>query len=141
MSFIEFVQPIRRGDDRGLLTVFENIGCLTNGIKRIYYLTDTKEGVGRGFHAHKALEQVAVCVAGSCRMIMDNGLEKREILLDSPGKAIRIPKMVWHEMHDFTKDCVLLVLADDVYDENDYIRNYEEFIMRIEADGKYTSSF
>ncbi|AZE77566.1 dTDP-6-deoxy-3,4-keto-hexulose isomerase [Pseudomonas synxantha] len=58
---------------------------------------------------------------------MDNGQEQREFMLDSPDKAILISKMVWHEMHDFSENCVLLVLADDYYDESDYIRDYDAF--------------
>ncbi|WP_313451084.1 sugar 3,4-ketoisomerase [Pseudomonas rhodesiae] len=127
MSFVNTFKLKVLGDERGQLFVMEGEKNLPFDIKRVYYLIGTKLGVSRGFHAHKQLEQVAVCVSGSCRMLMDNGREQREFLLDSPDKAILIGKMIWHEMHDFSEDCVLLVLADDYYDESDYIRNYNDF--------------
>lgn len=127
MSFVNTFNLKVLGDERGQLFVVEGEKNLPFNIKRVYYLTGTKLGVSRGFHAHKQLEQVAVCVSGSCRMLMDDGRERREFLLDSPDKAILIGKMIWHEMHDFSEDCVLLVLADDYYDESDYIRNYNDF--------------
>lgn len=131
MSLVKFIDLTLRGDDRGKLAVFESINTVPFEIKRVYYLTDTKADVSRGYHAHKQLEQVAVCVAGKCRMLLDNGSKKEEIWLDSPSKAIRIEPMIWHEMHDFSLDCVLLVLASDHYDESDYIRNYSDFIEAI----------
>ncbi|WP_010224131.1 sugar 3,4-ketoisomerase [Pseudomonas donghuensis] len=127
MSLIDTIDFQVMGDDRGQLVALEGGKNIPFDIKRVYYLTGTKAGVPRGFHAHKELQQIAVCVAGKCRMIMDDGKERAESWLDSPNKAIRIDKMVWHEMHDFSEDCVLLVLASDHYDELDYIRNYQEF--------------
>src|SRR5690606_26287853 len=131
MSLVKFIDLTLRGDDRGKLAVFESINTVPFEIKRVYYLTGTKADVSRGYHAHKRLEQVAVCVAGKCRMLLDNGSKKEEIWLDSPSKAIRTEPMIWHEMHDFSLDCVLLVLASDHYDESDYIRNYSDFIEAI----------
>jgi len=125
MSLIDFKVL---GDERGQLVALEGNKNIPFEIKRVYYLTGTKPGVPRGFHAHKELEQIAVCVSGNCRMIMDDGHRKEEAWLDSPSKAIRIGKMIWHEMHDFSLDCVLLVLASEHYDESDYIRNYSDFI-------------
>ena len=97
-------------------------------IKRVYYIFGTKEGVSRGFHAHRQLQQVAVCVTGKCRMVLDNGIKREEAWLDSPTKGILIKDMVWREMHDFSPDCVLLVLASEHYDESDYIRDYSLFL-------------
>src|SRR5690606_26609365 len=128
MSLVKFIDLTLRGDDRGKLAVFESTNTVPFEIKRVYYLTDTKPNVSRGYHAHKQLEQVAVCVSGKCRMLLDDGREKEEVWLDSPDKAIRIEPMVWHEMHDFSDGCVLLVLASDYYDETDYIRSYSDFI-------------
>ena len=115
------------GDDRGSLVAVEANNTVPFEIKRLYYIFGTKPDVARGFHAHKELKQVAVCVTGCCRMLLDNGRERVEVLLDSPTKGLVIEGLVWREMHDFTPDCVLLVLASDYYDENDYIRDYEEF--------------
>ena len=131
MKLIKLIDFKLLGDDRGHLTVLEANKNIPFDIKRVYYLTDTLAGVPRGFHAHKELEQVAVCVSGKCRMILDDGQRKEEIWLDSVSKAIRIEKMVWHEMHDFSSDCVLLVLASEHYDEDDYIRGYSDFIGRV----------
>jgi dTDP-4-dehydrorhamnose 3,5-epimerase-like enzyme len=119
------------GDDRGQLVALEGGVNIPFEIKRVYYLTGTKSGVPRGFHAHKELEQIAVCVSGKCRMILDDGNNRDEVWLDSPSQGVEIRKMVWHEMHDFSKDCVLLVLASDFYDEADYIRDYSDFIGRV----------
>ncbi len=116
------------GDDRGSLVALEANKTVPFDIKRVYYIFGTKPGVARGLHAHKALKQVAVCVTGSCRMLLDNGQNKEEILLDSPTKGLLIEGLVWREMYEFTPDCVLLVLASEHYDEADYIRDYEDFL-------------
>jgi dTDP-4-dehydrorhamnose 3,5-epimerase-like enzyme len=116
------------GDDRGSLVALEANKTVPFEIKRVYYIFGTKQGVARGFHAHKALKQVAVCVTGSCRMLLDDGQNKEEVLLDSPTKGLVIEDLVWREMHDFTSDCVLLVLASEHYDEADYIRDYDDFL-------------
>lgn len=96
-------------------------------VNRVYYIFGTKPGVSRGFHAHRALKQVAVCVTGKCRMVLDDGTRREELWLDSPTKGLLIVDLVWREMHDFSPDCVLLVLADQHYNESDYIRSYDEF--------------
>ena len=128
MSLIKTISFKPLGDQRGSLVALENNKSVPFDIKRVYYIFGTKEGVSRGFHAHRNLKQVAVCVTGSCRFVLDNGKQKEEIILDSPLKGLVIGKMIWHEMYDFSDDCVLMVLADEVYDESDYIRDYEEFL-------------
>jgi len=128
VQWIEF-PPL--GDDRGSLVAMEGNKTVPFDIKRVYYIFGTRPGVARGLHAHKALKQVAVCVTGKCRMLLTNGTEKADIWLNSPTRGIVIDGMVWHEMHDFTPDCVLLVLASEHYDEADYIRNYEDFIKQV----------
>ncbi|MNF77303.1 TDP-4-oxo-6-deoxy-alpha-D-glucose-3,4-oxoisomerase [compost metagenome] len=131
MSLIKFLDIKTLGDERGHLIALENDKNIPFAIKRVYYLTDTQPGVPRGFHAHKELTQVAVCVSGRCLMKMDDGHAQEEVWLDAPDKAIVIEKMIWHEMHEFSSDCVLLVLASDFYDEQDYIRNYEVFVEQV----------
>ena len=121
------------GDGRGSLVAVEAKKTVPFDIKRVYFIFGTKQGVARGFHAHKALKQVAVCVTGSCRMLLDNGRAREEVLLDSPTKGLVIEDLVWHEMHDFTPDCVLLVLASEYYDEYDYIRDYDDFLKLVGA--------
>ena len=116
------------GDQRGSLIAIEAGRNVPFEIKRIYYIYGTKPEAARGFHAHKALEQVAVCVSGSCRMSLDDGQNRVDVWLNSPSKGLLISGLVWREMHDFTADCVLLVLANEYYDEADYIREYDEFL-------------
>ena len=133
MSLVQYVEFPPLGDDRGSLVALEALKTVPFDIKRVYYIFDTKAGVSRGFHAHKNLKQVAVCVTGSCRMVLDNGQERKEVLLDSPTRGLLIEDLVWREMHDFSPDCVLLVLASEHYDETDYIRDYEDFIKEVNA--------
>lgn len=116
------------GDDRGDLISLESQKNIPFEIKRIYYIFNTEVGISRGFHAHKALQQVAICLKGSCRFILDNGLLKESIILDSPNIGLCINNMTWREMHDFSDDCVLVVLASEYYDESDYIRDYHHFL-------------
>ena len=131
MRLIQWINLPPLGDERGSLVALEAAKTIPFDIQRVYYLFDTKPGVSRGFHAHKKLQQVAVCVTGQCRMVLDDGKERKEVWLDSSVKGIALPPMVWHEMHDFSPDCVLLVLASEHYDETDYIRNYDDFLRTI----------
>ena len=102
-------------------------------IARVYYVYETSPGVTRGLHAHRAINQLAVAVAGSCTMLLDDGLLQSEVRLDQPAIGLTLPPMVWHEMKDFSPDCVLMVLADAIYDEADYIRDYAEFLRLAKA--------
>lgn len=115
------------GDERGSLIVMDKHSGVPFAPKRVYYLFGTAEGASRGFHAHKKLHQIAVCVSGRCRMVLDNGAVREDIWLESPTLGVDLPPMLWHEMHDFTPDCVLLVMASQDYDEKDYIREYVDF--------------
>ncbi len=115
------------GDERGLLVAIEGNQTISFEIKRTYYLLNLKKNQARGFHAHKQLKQFAVCLQGSCRFIMDDGIHKNDFILSEPTKGILIDAMIWHEMHDFSDNCVLLVLASDHYNESDYIRDYGDF--------------
>lgn len=130
MSLISWIDFQTLGDERGSLVALE-IGmekAVPFDIRRVYYIYHTAEGVSRGFHAHRNLKQVAICVAGKCRMVLDNGSTREETWLDCPTKGLLIESMVWREMHDFSEDCVLLVLASEHYDETDYIRDYNKFL-------------
>jgi len=115
------------GDERGSLIAIEAEKSVPFSVRRVYYIFATKKGVERGFHAHKALNQVAVAVTGSCEMVLDNGECETSVLMDSSEKGVLIEPRVWHYMRNFSPDCVLLLLADQHYDEADYIRDYEEF--------------
>lgn len=128
---IEFIPLQMHGDERGSLVALEETKNVPFDIKRVYYMFNTQEGIRRGFHAHKELIQLAIPVKGSCKFLMDDGREKVNITLDNPASGLLIEPMVWHEMYDYSDDCVLLVLASDYYDEADYIRNYEAFIKQV----------
>ena len=107
------------GDDRGQLIAIEALKDIPFDVKRVYYIYDTKEGVRRGFHAHKSLQQILVCVHGSCKIHLDDGKKAEEIVLDSPEKGLYITSDMWREMYDFSPDAVLLVLASEHYNESD----------------------
>ncbi|MFM5550331.1 FdtA/QdtA family cupin domain-containing protein [Aeromonas veronii] len=124
------------GDERGSLIALESNNQIPFDIRRVYYLYGTKPGVARGFHAHKKLKQLAVCIKGSCRFVMDDGTNKQEVVLSTPDKGLFIDAMQWHEMYDFSEDCVLMVLADQLYDESDYIRDYIKFIEAVRINEK-----
>ncbi len=125
VSFIQF--PVI-GDERGNLVALERNKEIPFDIRRVYYMFGMQSDLPRGFHAHKELIQVAVCLKGSCDILMDDGNDKQVVTLNSPDKGLVIDTMQWHEMDNFSDDCVLLVLASDVYNESDYIRDYREFL-------------
>ncbi len=115
------------GDERGCLTALESEKNIPFAIQRVYYIYGTLPNIRRGLHAHRDLQQVAICVAGNCTFLLDDGYHRQEIVLDSPTKALYMNSMTWREMFDFSHDCVLMVLANHHYDESDYIRSYEDF--------------
>lgn len=116
------------GDDRGQLIALEEFKEVPFDIKRVYYMYDTGEGVRRGFHAHKCLEQILICIHGSCKILLDNGTEKEIVPLDKPYEGLYVSNDMWREMYDFSPDAVLMVLASEFYDEADYIRDYDAFL-------------
>ncbi|WP_230849126.1 sugar 3,4-ketoisomerase [Legionella saoudiensis] len=119
------------GDERGSLIALENGSNLPFDLKRAYYIFDTKPEVSRGYHAHKNLQQVAVCVAGQCRILLDDGKTRENFVLNSPTKGLLINNLTWREMHDFSEDCILVVFASEHYNESDYIRDYDQFIKEV----------
>lgn len=118
----------QHGDERGQLVALEEMKDIPFEIKRVYYMYDTGEGVRRGYHAHKALEQILICIHGSCKILLDNGTEKKIVSLEKPYEGLYIANDIWREMYDFSPDAVLMVLASDYYNEEDYIRNYDDFL-------------
>jgi dTDP-4-dehydrorhamnose 3,5-epimerase-like enzyme len=120
-----------RGDARGSLVALESHRNVPFELRRAYYIFGTQSGVERGHHAHHDLRQIAIAVSGSCKMTLDDGAERRTVLLDRPDRALQIGTMIWREMSAFTPDCVLLVLADRHYDEGDYIRDYQQFLQLV----------
>ena len=117
----------RYTDNRGYLSVVENGLDIPFDIKRIYYLYMVPE-VARGAHAHKELQQLLIATSGSVEVIMDDGESKKTFHLDKPWKGLYVPAGLWRDLEHFTKDAVLLCLASERYDENDYIRQYVDFL-------------
>lgn len=124
------------GDDRGQLVAIEAMEDIPFEIKRVYYIYDTAPDVCRGSHAHRCLEQILVCVHGSCKLLLDDGVTRQELILDSPTEGVYINNNIWREMYDFSQDAVLLVLASEHYDEADYIRDYQDFLRTVQAQGQ-----
>ena len=130
MQVLKYVfQP--HGDERGQLVALEEGIDIPFSIKRVYYMYDTVKGMVRGKHAHKSLEQILVCIHGSCKILLDDGREKKVIPLEKPYEGLYVPNNMWREMYDFSEDAVLMVLASDFYKENDYIRDYDQFVSYI----------
>ena len=116
----------RYSDTRGYLSVVENGLDIPFDIKRIYYLYMVPE-VARGAHAHKTLQQLLIATSGSVEVIMDDGKEKKSFMLDRPWKGLLIPAGLWRDLENFSGGAVLLCLASEKYDPEDYIRDYNEF--------------
>ena len=116
------------GDGRGQLIAVEGERDVPFPIRRVYYMYGVGEGIRRGYHAHKQLEQSLMCMHGSCKIFLDYGRERESVLLDSPGVGLYIGRNMWREMYEFSPDAVLVVLASMPYAESDYIRDYVQFI-------------
>lgn len=121
----------QHGDDRGMLVSLEEYKDIPFEIKRVYYMYDTKPNVHRGFHAHKSLKQILICIHGSCKILLDNGTEQKTVSLEKPYEGLYVANDIWREVYDFSEDAVLLVLASELYREEDYIRDYNEFLKQI----------
>lgn len=135
MQVVKYMfQP--HGDDRGQLVALEEFKDIPFRVKRFYYMYDTIPEVVRGKHAHRNLEQILICIHGSCKVRLDNGKEKKEVSLEKPYEGLYIPGSMWREMYDFSEDAVLVVLASELYDEADYIRDYQEFLRFVEESEK-----
>jgi dTDP-4-dehydrorhamnose 3,5-epimerase-like enzyme len=114
--------------DRGNLTIVENMQSIPFEVRRAYYLYDIPGGESRGGHAHKKLRQLIVAVSGSFDVVLDDGEVKRTISLNRPYQGLLIVPGIWRELENFSSGAVCLVLASNKYDEDDYIRDYNEFI-------------
>lgn len=112
----------------GNLTVVTNGETIPFDVKRCYYLYDVPGGESRGAHAHKALSQLIVAVSGSFTVTLDDGNVKRTFTLNRPYQGLYIVSGIWRELNDFSSGSVCLVLASEVYQKEDYIRDYEDFL-------------
>jgi dTDP-4-dehydrorhamnose 3,5-epimerase-like enzyme len=127
MTLAHYIDFTVRGDELGWLVALESDRNVPFPIRRTYYIFGTKNGVRRGKHAHRQLTQMMVCVAGQCKVLLDDGSKREEIALTRNDRGLMLAPMLWHEMYEFSPDCVLLVLADNWYEEADYIRDYDAF--------------
>lgn len=125
---IRLIEFTNHQDNRGSLVALESFKNIPFDIKRVYYIFKNKTDVVRGKHAHKKLKQVYIAVSGSCKVSFSDGKTEKVYTLNKPDIGIVIDEIIWRELYDFSPDCVLMVLADDLYDESDCIRNYEEFL-------------
>ena len=121
-------------DKRGKLSIFQNNDYLDFKIKRFYYIYDLKKNISRGSHAHKKTTQIAICLKGQCEYLLDNGKQKKNIILSSNKEGLILEKGIWHELKNCSSDCIVLIIADKLYDRSDYIEDYEKFL-------KYTKKF
>lgn len=119
------------GDNRGNLVVIESKEDIPFEIKRVFYMYGTDKKQVRGNHANKKSSFVLVNVAGSSKIKIDDGFSTAIVELNKPRMGIYIPKMIWKEMYDFSKDSVMLVLSDEHYDAEEYIRNYDVYLQEI----------
>jgi dTDP-4-dehydrorhamnose 3,5-epimerase-like enzyme len=112
---------------RGNLTVVEQLADVPFDIKRVYWIYDVPAGESRGGHAHKALMQMLVPMSGSFKVVLNNGKEEKEVLLNHPWQCLMIVPGIWRTIEDFSSGAVCMCLASDHYDELDYIRDYDQF--------------
>ena len=96
-------------------------------VNRAYYIYNVEDGVRRGFHSHRKLEQILVCVHGSVKILLKTPFQSEDVILDNPEKGLYIGPAVWRELYDFSPDAVLMVFASRHYEIQDYIRDYSEY--------------
>lgn len=117
-------------DHRGNLSVIEK-ETIPFEIKRVYYLYDVPSGAERGGHAHKEQQEILIALSGSFDVILNDGKTEKTITLNKPNQGLLIGSGVWRELKNFSSGCVCLVIASDIFDENDYIREFDEFMQFI----------
>lgn len=131
LANIKILDFPKLSDPRGSLSFIEHPRHIPFEIKRIFYLYNIVTGESRGSHAHKQLEQIFVPLAGAFKATLDDGKKKEIFHLAEPWKGIYIPPMIWTDLSHFSPSCVCLVLASDTYNEEDYYRNYKDFIANV----------
>ena len=114
-------------DPRGNLAVIEK-DTIPFDMHRVYYLYDVPSSSHRGGHAHKELHQLLVALSGSFDVVLNDGKEKKVITLNKPDKGLLIPTMIWRELENFSSGAVCMVVASHEFDEDDYIRDYDQFV-------------
>ena len=115
-------------DRKGNISVVQNGDTVPFDVKRVYYLYDVPGGESRGSHAHKELSQLVIAASGSFRVTLDDGNVKRSFTLNRPNQALYIKPGIWRDLDDFSSGAVCMVLASEVYQPEDYIRDYDDFL-------------
>lgn len=136
VSGARLIELPRITDLRGSLTFGEYTQHLPFSPKRFFVILDVPTKEVRGEHAHKQLHQFLVCLKGSCSVVVDDGSARSEVSLDRPNVGLYVPPMIWATQYKYTPDAVLLVLASDEYDADDYIRDYDEFLLTVQTASK-----
>ncbi|MDE5550511.1 MAG: FdtA/QdtA family cupin domain-containing protein [Bacteroidaceae bacterium] len=129
----EIIELPKITDPRGNLTVAEQLKNVPFDIKRVYWTYDVPGGESRGGHAHKALYQLVVAMSGSFTVTLDNGDERKTILLNHPWQGLLIKPNTWRTLDDFSSGAVCMVLASELFDEDDYIYDYDDFIQYMQC--------
>lgn len=127
---IEFQQ---NGDDRGKLVVVENLKDIPFEMKRIFYIYGSDPEVVRGQHANRRTEFVLINVSGTSKVRVTDGRCERVFILDHPHMGVYLPSMIWKDMYDFSPDSVLLVVASEVYDPTEYIRDFDAYVKEVQG--------
>jgi hypothetical protein len=120
-------------DPRGNLSFLECGRHIPFDIKRVFFLYDVPTAESRGAHAHKTLHQVLICLAGSFDVMVDDGIDQQKVHLNRPWKGLMVPPMIWGAEMNFDAGSVCLVLASDYFKEEDYIRNYADYLAAVET--------
>ncbi len=128
MKNARLIELPKIADPRGNLTFVESNRQVPFEIRRVYYLYDVPGGETRGGHAHKQLEQLLVAASGSFDVVLDDGTERKRFSLNRSHMGLYVPRMVWRELENFSTGSLCLVMASEYYDEEDYYRDYGEFL-------------
>lgn len=126
-TIIEIIDIPKINNAKGNIGVVEN-DTIPFDVKRVYYLFDVPSGAKRGGHAHKKLKQVLIAISGSFDVVLKDGKSKEIITLNRPDKGLLIENNIWRELENFSSGSVCLVLASEEFSENDYIRNYKDYL-------------
>ncbi len=120
-------------DPRGNLTVAEGMKDIPFHVSRVYWVYDVPSGIGRGGHAHRHCREFIIAVSGSFTVTLDNGTDRKAFLLNHPYQGLLVNTDTWRTLDDFSSGAVCLVLAEDAFDEADYIRDYDEYLQHMRS--------
>lgn len=115
-------------DERGNLSFFEEKAHIPFEIKRCYWIYDVPGGEERGGHSYKTLQEVIIAISGSFDVMLDDGNEKKKVSLNRSHQGLFVPKGTWRHLENFSTNSLCLIIADQDYDENEYVRDYDKFL-------------